>query len=907
MARKTFEIAFNIAGNLAGTFRSSFSSASAQMDRLRGSSQKLKSTLRTLESSYKSGAMSADQYKAAQARVAQQLEKTKRAQERLNAAQKNQQELQQNAGAIRGEMVDTVAMSAPLVYATKSAMDFETAMLGVAKQVQGARDDSGKLTATYFQMKKEIQLLGRELPIPTNEIAAMVEAGARMNVPKQHLISFTKEVAKMATAFEMPADEIGEAMGKLSNVMNIPIQKIGQLADTINYLDDNALAKGKDIIGVMQRVGGTAKNMSPDQLAALASTFLSLGKSEEVAATATNAIIRELEIANEQPKRFQNALEKLGMSSEQINKGMVKDTQGTILKVLQAINKLPKEKQAEVTVGLFGKEYGDDVAALANSINEYKRQLGLLDDAKKKGSMDREFNARMSTSQAQMDLLKNSARETATSIGDVLLPGLNSLFQILAKVAQKASELAQEYPNVTKALVMGSTALIAAKLGWLGVRFGINSVKLAAAGVNTVFAKGVANAAAKSATKTANSAKAVASGTVPKPTGGSSAPKQKTPSTSSKPAGGTGTKAAGKAASKLATAGKVLGKAALPLTVAAEAYNIAKSNDKTKATAQAAGGIAGGLAGAKMGAVIGTAIAPGIGTAIGGFLGGLGGYIAGKWTAGKATDAARAASQTQAGPTAPGEPGALNTAAVNQQMAALVGQIQIATGNFSGLTMYAGQASGQLVGAIFPLVSNIRMSSQNFTSLTMYIGQMTGQFVGAMLPLIGAANTAKGNMNILTSYIGQASGWVASINGIQTGATAVKNALNNLAQRISSVQVSGPAPTGGGGRVKAYARGTIVNHPHMGLVGEAGRESIIPWKQNTRSYSLWEKTGKGLGFMDRANALGSGVGSTLQFTYAPVYQGANKAEIEPMVKQDSANLLDKLRAITNQKERVSFG
>lgn len=91
---------------------------------------------------------------------------------------------------------------------------------------------------------------------------------------------------------------------------------------------------------------------------------------------------------------------------------------------------------------------------------------------------------------------------------------------------------------------------------------------------------------------------------------------------------------------KLGKASKVLGKAAVPVTVvlsAAEigyAYKEGGSKAAVKQGAKCATGIAAGWAGAKVGAAIGTAICPGIGTAIGGFIGGIGGYFLGDKIAG---------------------------------------------------------------------------------------------------------------------------------------------------------------------------------------------------------------------------------------------------------------------------------
>lgn len=77
---------------------------------------------------------------------------------------------------------------------------------------------------------------------------------------------------------------------------------------------------------------------------------------------------------------------------------------------------------------------------------------------------------------------------------------------------------------------------------------------------------------------------------------------------------------------------KIGGKAAIPLSLAMGAYDIATSDNKAKATSGMAGSLAGGLAGAKLGAMGGAALGsviPGIGTAVGGALGGLVGGVGG--------------------------------------------------------------------------------------------------------------------------------------------------------------------------------------------------------------------------------------------------------------------------------------
>ncbi|QQE75723.1 phage tail tape measure protein [Brevibacillus composti] len=490
MARKLHEVSFAIAGKLLSSFQSSFSAASGRIKELSNTAKNTKDQLKKLEQEYKRGAVTAQQYAAAHQKLTKQLDAVIAKQKQLVSMQSRYNEVQAQQHELAGKFATVGVATSPFLLAAKQAMDFEDAMLGVAKQAQGARDENGKLTQVYFNMRDQIQKLGREIPIATNELAKMVEAGLRMGIPNEKILEFTRNTAKMATAFEMPADEIADYMGKISNVMGIPIEKLGQLGDAINWLDDNAVAKGKDIIGVLLRTGGVLKqvNMNAQQGAALASTFLSLGKSEEVAATATNALIRELAIANQQPKRFQKGLEMLGLTSEQVNKGMVKDAQGTILKVLDLINKLPKERQTEVTTLLFGKEYGDDIAALSGAVGEYRRQLSLLNDPKLTGSMGREFEARAQTTSAQLQILRNKAAEVGVTLGSALLPMVNEAFTKIGNVAIKVAEWAKANPELVKTLTQIAIALGSARLAFLSITGVINMVKIATLALNMAMA-----------------------------------------------------------------------------------------------------------------------------------------------------------------------------------------------------------------------------------------------------------------------------------------------------------------------------------------------------------------------------------------------------------------------------------
>lgn len=408
---------------------------------------------------------------------------------RLRAAQADLEKAKEKAGKIAmagaGIAAGGAALGLPVAKAGKDFADFETAMLGVARQMDGARDANGKVTASYWEMAAAIKAMSERLPGTSADIAKIVEGGARMGIQgKENLLIYAETTAVMAKAFDLPVDTVGESVGKLSQLYKVPIKDIKALGDTINWLDDNALAKGGDIINVMERIAGTADmaKMTFRDAAALGSTFLSLGANAEVAASASNAMIRELSVANMQSKRFKEGMAMLGLNGKDVQTGMSKDATGTIIKVLEKIKGLAGDKQLEAATRIFGKEFGDDAAKLASNLDEYRRQLELVRDQKAFGSMQREADAWGDTLNARIENAKDAFSNLSSDLGKELKPAIASSMETTLAMVQAVRGWAAENPKLAGGLmtVLKYLALAATIIGGIGIAAGAVLVPLAA-------------------------------------------------------------------------------------------------------------------------------------------------------------------------------------------------------------------------------------------------------------------------------------------------------------------------------------------------------------------------------------------------------------------------------------------
>lgn len=406
---------------------------------------------------------------AAVSRAQAQHQKTKEASEKLAS------------GGMKAVMTG-VAIEAPVIGAVASYASMENSMKDVAKQVNALRDDNGQRTAQFYELQSAIKAASENMPLENGaqDFAALVAGGARMGASnsddpwekqKADLLSFANTAAMAAKAFELPAGQLSEDMGKIAGLYKIPTQDIERLGDAINYLDDNAKSKGSEIIDVLQRVGGVADKLDYKKAAALGSTFLTLGAAPEVAASATNAMVRELAIATTQSDNFMDGLDAIGLSAEKIQKSMSVDAMGTIITVLEATRKLAPDKQTSVLTQIFGKEFGSSASKLSNNLDELYRQLALVNSEASKGSMRRESEIDKDSVSSQYLLAKTSLNNSFSSLGETLRGPAIEVMKYVAEIAQSFRAWVEANPATVAALMKTAAVLgvVIASLGALAL------------------------------------------------------------------------------------------------------------------------------------------------------------------------------------------------------------------------------------------------------------------------------------------------------------------------------------------------------------------------------------------------------------------------------------------------------
>ncbi|MCX2683815.1 phage tail tape measure protein [Campylobacter sp. MIT 21-1685] len=308
------------------------------------------------------------------------------------------------------------------------AISFESAMADVRKVVNFDEGDNIK------KMSDDILKMSQTLPITAKELAAIAAAGGQIGLGSKDVREFTGLVTKMKVAFDMSAEDVGESVAKIKNILGISLEDMENLGDSINNLSDNSASKAREIIDVMKRTAAAGKQIgfTKEQIAALSSSFISLGKRPEVAGTAINSLYRVLATADNMGTKAEAAFSKLGISGAFLKQISFDDPQKGLDMFLERIGELDQKEQMGVLVDIFGREFADDMATLVGGLDTYKEALKNASDETKRGSLQREFDTRAATTENSITLMKNAFNSLAVNLGSVFLPAISKLTAMIS-------------------------------------------------------------------------------------------------------------------------------------------------------------------------------------------------------------------------------------------------------------------------------------------------------------------------------------------------------------------------------------------------------------------------------------------------------------------------------------------
>lgn len=386
----------------------------------------------------------------------------------------------QNAYAFGRKMAVTGALvAAPLVLAGKQAVEFEDKMSDIGKTT-GLQ---GKALTRFGDDLLSMSLNTRS---SIDDLSSIAEIGGRLGIAQKDLRSFTASANEFAVALggdfsggvEQAITQFGKVNALFKDTRNLDVATaLKKSGSAFNSLS----AKGVNVEGLTDfslRVGALPEAMRPSlaSSAALGATLQKSGVDAQIAASGFSNFISKA--AQDLP----SFAKQMGIGTEEARKLINTDTAAFFAKFAASMNGMPADKMAIQlkALGLNSLEVQKAVGAMSGSLSTFNELQAISNDQMKKGtSISQEYNTKNNNTAGQMAKLKNNMQALAITVGNALLPVLNSLVASVMPFIASLGKWMQRNKGLVTTIVKLAAGFSAFALAVSGVSFVIGTFQKA--------------------------------------------------------------------------------------------------------------------------------------------------------------------------------------------------------------------------------------------------------------------------------------------------------------------------------------------------------------------------------------------------------------------------------------------
>nr|WP_300168641.1 phage tail tape measure protein [uncultured Flavonifractor sp.] len=337
----------------------------------------------------------------------------------------------------------------------QAAMDFESAMTGVAKTTDFTDEE-------LAAMSDAIRTMSTQIPATTQELAAIAESAGQLGIHKESLLDFTETMAMLGTATNMTADEAATNLSRLANITGMSQENFGRLGSTIVDLGNNLATTEQEIVDMSMRIAGAGSQvgMTEAQIMAFSGALSSVGIQAEAGGSAFSTLISDMSLAVQQGEgRLEQFAQVAGMSAEQFAQAFETDAAGAILKFIQGLGDLSAQGRSAIAVlddmELSDISMRDALLRAAGASGTFTEALKTASTAwKDNTALTTEASKRYATAQSQLIMMENAYQNLKAAIGEAYTPALQKAYQAGTQLFNGLAAFAQTNP----ALVNGFTA-----------------------------------------------------------------------------------------------------------------------------------------------------------------------------------------------------------------------------------------------------------------------------------------------------------------------------------------------------------------------------------------------------------------------------------------------------------------
>lgn len=370
-----------------------------------------------------------------------------------------------------------------LAECAKSSIEFETAVTGVYKTVDGSDEQLKELT-------EDIKRLSTEIPKSTTEIAHVAQAAGQLGIATDDIMAFSEVMLALGVSTNLSAEEAASSLAKFANITGTASGEYEKLGSTIVELGNNFATTEADIVEMSLRLAsaGTLVGMAETDILALATAMSSVGIQAEAGGTAMTKTITAIENAVQRGgEKLEQFADVSGLSAQEFSEMWNGSPIEAIEAFIAGLGSLEERGENATLVlddmGLNAIRQGNMLKSLSLASEKLTNAIDMSNSAwAENTALAKESGLFYGTTEGKLERAANSFNNLKIAVGDVFTPVLGTL----AEAASSALSGLTSFVENNEFLVIGATAaaasvgILAAGVMGLPALFGLAAKAVAA-------------------------------------------------------------------------------------------------------------------------------------------------------------------------------------------------------------------------------------------------------------------------------------------------------------------------------------------------------------------------------------------------------------------------------------------
>lgn len=316
-------------------------------------------------------------------------------------------------------------------------IEWESAFTGVRRTVEGTEDD-------YMKLEAQLRGMGTTVATPLGGIADIAALAGQMGIPVDQISEFTRVMIMLGDTTNITAEEAGDSLARLANLLNLTTEDFERMGSTIVDLGNKFPTTESEIAAMASRLGGTANmlGITADEVLGIANAISAVGLEAEMGGNAVSKTLREMQLAVENgTANLRVFASTAGTTVDDFAELFQRDATGALQAFINGLGDVSRNGKSVTQIlknlNITELRQVDTLSRLATNTDTLNDSLAVAKEAWEENmALSVEANKRYQTIESQLQMMRNAWSNVAIDLMEKFTPAIRKAIRFTTSIAR---------------------------------------------------------------------------------------------------------------------------------------------------------------------------------------------------------------------------------------------------------------------------------------------------------------------------------------------------------------------------------------------------------------------------------------------------------------------------------------